>query len=128
MSILSSICEQASATIPFDKATAIKRFDRDYVAQQQIIAEQQLREELAREAEDVQIAGLKKNKKKIVVEEEIAKKKHKKSSFMEDEGPQVIVPQVKKINNLLSKICAGFDTKDGVDEEIVSKKHQGHEK
>lgn len=124
MSILSQICEQASATIPFDKAQPIRRYDRDYVAQQQALAEQQLKEELAREAEDTQIEGFKSSKKKQVEEKTVPKKlKHKRPSFMgEDKNSKVEPTQVKKINNLLSKICSGFDTKDGIDEEFVPKK------
>lgn len=123
MSILSQICEQASATIPFDKAQPIRRYDKDYVAQQQALAEQQLKEELAREVEDTKIEGFRSKKKQVEEKPATKKSKHKRPSFMgENKNSKVEPTQVKKINNLLSKICSGFDTKDGVDEEFIPKK------
>jgi hypothetical protein len=124
MSILSQIVESASATVPFDKAQPVRRYDKDYALQQQALAEQQLKEELAREAEDTQIEGFRKNKKRLVEEQgQPIKRKKKKPSFMQEGAePREVKSQVKKINNLLSKICSGFDTKDGIDEEIIPKK------
>jgi HPt (histidine-containing phosphotransfer) domain-containing protein len=130
MSILSSIIEQSSCTVPYSEAKPVMLYNnKEEIARQQAIVEELEREILAEENKTVGIEGLDKPKKKRIVEESkpIKKAKHKSyGNFMDDiieeeveedpveeVGDKSNIPsQAHKINGLLSKLCSNYDSKE----------------